>query len=117
MSLKLGDLHKLKMKEEDIVIVLGTLLDNAIAECEKLLASGSQGALIVLKLVYEDGNMILSVRNPVRKKVEIIDNIVRKEHGSGHGIGLLNVRSVVEQYNGDLALACDNKEFKAVVIL
>ena len=117
MSLKLGDLHELKMKEEDIVIVLGNLLDNAIAECDKLLASGSQGALIVLKLVYEDGNMILSVRNPVREKVEIIDNIVQKEHGSGHGIGLLNVRSVVEQYDGDLALACDEKEFKAVVIL
>ena len=117
VSLKLGDLHELKMKEEDIVIVLGNLLDNAIAECEKLLASGSRGALIVLKLVYEDGNMILSVRNPVREKVEIIDNIVQKEHGSGHGIGLLNVRSVVGQYGGDLALACDRKEFKAVVIL
>lgn len=117
MSLKLGDLHELKMKEEDIVIVLGNLLDNAIAECERLLASGSRGTLIVLKLVYEDGNMILSVRNPVREKVEIIDNIVQKEHGSGHGIGLLNVRSVVEQYDGDLVLACDKKEFKAVVIL
>ena len=117
MSLKLGDLHELKMKEEDIVIVLGNLLDNAIAECERLLASGSVNALIVLKLVYEDGNMILSVRNPVREKVEIIDNTVQKEHGSGHGIGLLNVRSVVEQYDGDLALACDKKEFKAVVIL
>ena len=117
MSLKLGDLHELKMKEEDIVIVLGNLLDNAIAECERLLASGSVSALIFLKLVYEDGNMILSVRNPVRERVEIIDNIVRKEHGSGHGIGLLNVRSVVEQYDGDLALACDEKEFKAVVIL
>ena len=117
MSLKLGDLHELKMKEEDIVIVLGNLLDNAIAECENLSASGSRGALIVLKLVYEEGSMILSVRNPVREKVEIIDNIVQKEHGSGHGIGLLNVRSVVEQYDGDLALACDEKEFKAVVIL
>ena len=117
MSLKLGDLHELKMKEEDIVIVLGNLLDNAIAECERLLASDSRGALIVLKLVYEDGNMILSIRNPVREKVEIIDNIVQKEHGSGHGIGLLNVRSVVEQYDGDLVLACDEKEFKAVVIL
>lgn len=117
MSLKLGDLHELKMKEEDIVIVLGNLLDNAIAECEKLLAFGSGCVLIFLKLVYEDGNMILSVKNPVREKVKIIDNIVRKEHSSGHGIGLLNVRSVVEQYDGDLALVCDEKEFKAVVIL
>ena len=117
MSLKLGDLHELRMKEEDIVIVLGNLLDNAIAECEKLFASGSEGALIFLKLVYEDGQMILSVKNPVREKVEIVDNIVQKEHGTGHGIGLLNVKSVVEQYDGDLVFTCDEKEFKAVVIL
>ena len=117
MSLKLGDLHELKMKEEDIVIVLGNLLDNAIRECEKLLADGAGGTLIFVKLVYEDDKMILSIKNPVREKVEIVDNIVQKEHGNGHGIGLLNVKSVVEQYDGDLALACDDKEFRAVVIL
>lgn len=113
MSLKLGDLHELKMKEEDIVIVLGNLLDNAISECEKLLASGAENVLIFLKLVYEDDKMILSIKNPVREKVEIVDNIVQKEHG----IGLLNVKSAVEHYNADLVLACDEKEFKAVVIL
>lgn len=117
MSFKLGDLHELKMEEEDIVVVLGNLLDNAISECEKLLASGSEGALIFLKLMYEDDKMILSVRNPVQDKVEVVDNIVQKEHETGHGIGLLNVKSVVEQYDGDLVLACDEKEFKAVVII
>ena len=117
MSLKLGDLHELKMKEEDIVIVLGNLLDNAISECEKLLASGAENVLIFLKLVYEDDKMILSIKNPVREKVEIVDNIVQKEHDIGHGIGLLNVKSAVEHYNADLVLACDEKEFKAVVIL
>ncbi|MCH5257306.1 MAG: GHKL domain-containing protein [Lachnospiraceae bacterium] len=117
MSLKLGDLHELNMKEEDIVIVLGNLLDNAISECEKLLESGSESALIFLKLVYEDDKMILSVKNPVREKIEVVDNIVQKEHSSGHGIGLLNVKSVVEHYDGDFAITCDEKEFKAVVIL
>ena len=105
------------MKEEDIVIVIGNLLDNAIRECEKLLAADSESALIFVKLVYEDDNMILSIKNPVREKVEIVDNIIQKEHESGHGIGLLNVRSVVERYDGDLALDCDEKEFRAVVII
>ena len=117
MSFKLGDLHELKIKEEDIVIVLGNLLDNAIAECEKLLASGSDGVFIFLKLVYEDDKMVLSVKNPVLEKIEIVDNVIQKEHGIGHGIGLLNVKSVVERYDGDLVIACDEKEFKAVVII
>lgn len=117
MSLKLGDLHDLSMKEEDIVIILGNLLDNAMEECEALLKEGQQSVLIFLKMVYEDGRMILSVKNPVRKKVEIMDNVVQKDHENGHGIGLLNVKSLVEQYEGDLVLSCDEKEFMAVIML
>lgn len=34
-----------------------------------------------------------------------------------HGIGLLNVKAVVNKYGGDMVLSCDENEFKAVVIL
>ena len=34
-----------------------------------------------------------------------------------HGIGLLNVKAVVDKYGGDMVLSCDENEFKAVVIL
>ena len=33
------------------------------------------------------------------------------------GIGLLNVKAVVDKYGGDMVLSCDENEFKAVVIL
>ena len=39
------------------------------------------------------------------------------KRGDHHGIGLLNVKAVVDKYGGDMVLSCDENEFKAVVIL
>lgn len=116
MVLQLGDLHEIKLKEEEVVILLSNLLDNAIRECERIINIGNK-AVIHLKLVYEDEKMILSIKNPVLEKVEIIDNTVCKNQSGEHGIGLLNVKSVVEKYDGGLVILCDEKEFLVVVML
>ena len=55
--------------------------------------------------------------DPVLHKVEIVDNKVQMSSEKGHGIGLKNVEMVVEKYDGNIAFDCDEKKFKAVVIL
>lgn len=75
MILKVGDLHEIRLKEEEIVILLANLIDNAIRECEKVLEKKDK-AVIRLKLVCENGKLILSIRNPVIDKVRIIDDTV-----------------------------------------
>ena len=42
---------------------------------------------------------------------------IKSKRGDHHGIGLLNVKAVVDKYGGDMVLSCDENEFKAVVIL
>jgi sensor histidine kinase regulating citrate/malate metabolism len=49
--------------------------------------------------------------------------VVTKEN-DGHGIGLLNVKAVVDKYEGDMVLSCDDNpsvqdglEFKVVVVI
>jgi len=116
MIFQLGDVHEIQLTEEEIVILLCNLLDNAINECEKVVKAG-RDAVIQFKLVYEDGKVILSIKNPVHHKIEIIDNMVRSNCENGHGIGLKNVELVVEKYDGSIAFDCDDNEFKAVVIL
>ena len=37
--------------------------------------------------------------------------------GGIHGVGLMNVKAVVDKYGGDFAVSCDEKKFRAVVIL
>ena len=117
MTFQVGDMGGLRLDEEETVIVLSNLLDNAIAECERVLAGGAKGAVIFLKMALEDGNLILSVKNPILEKVRIEDNTVRKEYTDGHGIGLLNVKAVVEKYQGNMALDCDGKEFRVAIMV
>ena len=116
MIFKVGDMGGLKLNEEETVILLSNLLDNAIRECAKVVQEGRK-AVISIKLVQEDGRMICSIKNPVAKKVQITDGIVSDSDGGIHGVGLMNVKAVVDRYGGDFAVSCDEKKFRAVVIL
>ena len=116
MIFQVGDVHEICLTEEEIVILLGNLLDNAIAECERVVKAG-RDAVIQLKFIHEDGKVILSVKNPVLAKVQIVDNKVQVNAKTGHGIGLKNVEAVAEKYDGNIAFDCDEKEFRAAVIL
>ncbi len=114
--LKVGDLKEICLEEEEIVILLSNLLDNAIRESEKVLKNTGK-AVIHLKLECEEHKLIFAVRNPVTEKVEIENDTIKSKRGDHHGIGLLNVKVVVDKYGGDMVLSCDENEFKAVVIL
>lgn len=113
--LKVGDLHDICLNEEEIVILLSNLLDNAIRESEKVLKKTGK-AVIHLKLACEEQTMILAIRNPVTEKVEIVNDTVKSRRGENHGIGLRNVKAVVDKYEGDMVLSCDDNEFKVIVI-
>lgn len=116
MSFIVGDMHDIRLSDDDIVVVMGNLLENAIHECQKIKSLGRMVSVQV-KLVEKDSKMIFTVRNPVVQKVEIEDNRVKNNSNNGHGIGLSNVLDVVEKYDGSFAISCDDKEFTAVVII
>ncbi len=109
MTLSINDLSKLTISEEDIVILLGNLLDNAIAACEKL----DDDRIIRFKMTLENSQLILSVRNPVKEPILIKDNrvVVKNKNSSRHGIGLLNVDSVIQKHDGTSVLKYDNGWF------
>jgi len=116
MSFSICDLSGLVLDGEDIVTIFGNLLENSIQACE-VSASKEEHPTIHIKMVNADGKYIFNIKNPVREKVEIEDNSVVTKSFEGHGIGLINVRSAVEKYNGDFAISCDENEFVAVVMV
>lgn len=67
MIFKVGDMSGMRLNEEETVILLSNLLDNAIRECVKVVKAGRK-AVIHIKLVQEDGKIIFSVKNPVVEK-------------------------------------------------
>ena len=105
VRLRVDDMGGLRLDEEETVILLSNLLDNAIHECVKVARQG-RNAVIHVKLVQEGGKLIFSVRNPVAEKVEATE-----------GTGLLNVKAVADKYGGDFAVSCDAEKFQAVVML
>ena len=105
MTFRVGDMGGLRLNEEETVILLSNLLDNAIHECVKVAQQGRK-AVIHVKLVQEGGKLIFSVRNPVVEKVQVTE-----------GTGLSNVKAVADKYGGDFAVSCDAEKFQAVVML
>ncbi len=116
MIFKVSDMSGFKLDEEETVILLSNLLDNAIHECVKVVWAGRK-AVINIKLVQEGGKLIFSVKNPVVEKVQVTDAIVLDSNGGMHGVGLMNVKAVVDKYGGDFAISCDGNKFQAVVML
>lgn len=116
LNQKYRSMQEICLEEEEIVILLSNLLDNAIRESEKVLKNTGK-AVIHLKLECEEHKLIFAVRNLVTEKVEIENDTIKSKRGDHHGIGLLNVKAVVDKYGGDMVLSCDENEFKAVVIL
>ncbi len=116
MIFRVGDMSGMRLDGEETVILLSNLLDNAIHECVKVVRAGRK-AVINIKLVQEDGKMIFSVKNPVAEKVQAAGGIVPDSGGGMHGVGLMNVKAVVDKYGGDFVISRDSEKFQTVVIL
>ncbi len=115
MTMVSGDLSRLTISEEDIVTLLGNLLDNAIEACEKL----TENKVIQFKMVLEEDQLVLSIRNPVKDAVQIKGNriVTSKRDKSQHGIGLLNVDSVIRKNNGTSVLKCEDGWFSFAAMI
>ena len=93
-----NDLSDLWLEEQDAVSLLSNLLDNAIEACGKLESERK----IWVKLVREKRQFVLSIRNTVSEPIDIQDDAIptSKEDKGRHGIGLKNVRMILDKYQG-----------------
>lgn len=109
MTMAVSDLSELAMEEEDIVTLLVNLLDNAIEACEKL----DEHKVIQFKMVIEEGQLILSIKNPVKETVLIKDKrvVTDKKDAIRHGIGLMNIDSVIRKNQGTSVVKCEDGWF------
>ena len=113
MNFVINNLSGLSMPEEDLVTLLTNPLDNAIEAC------ASADKTIQFKMVIEEDQLVLSVRNPVSSPVFIKDNtiVTSKKDAAHHGIGLSNVDAVVRKYHGTSVLKCEDGWFTFAAML
>ncbi len=110
-----NDLSDLWLEEQDAVSLLSNLLDNAIEACGKL----ESGRKIWVKLVREKRQFVLSIRNTVSEPVDIQDDAIptSKEDKGRHGIGLKNVRMILDKYQGMGMMRCEEGCFSYTAVI
>lgn len=114
--LKINDLSGLQIKDEDIVIILANLLNNAIEACEKC----KKNRVIKLKFVCEDGSIILSVKNTheneiIYKNGEI--QTTKHQYPEEHGIGIKNIIEAIQKYGGSYVIENDEQDFYFAIMI
>jgi sensor histidine kinase regulating citrate/malate metabolism len=103
---------------EDLCIMFGVPIDNAIEACEKL----DKDRIKVISVYAHPVKSVclrISITNPVADNVNIIDNCVKttKEDKLNHGIGLSSLKQSVEKHNGLLKISCENNVFGVTITL
>ena len=106
--------EKLILHSFDLNVVLGNLLDNAIEA-----ANQTEEKELQIAMKLDKGILFINVRNSCRGiadgKIQRLETT--KEDVPNHGIGLSNVRRIVEKYHGDMDLVCENGKLEADIIM
>ena len=112
--LVLTELKDLPMDDDDIVVILSNLLNNAIEACEK-----SEKKIVKMKIVKEDNDIVISVKNSydgVIKK-DCGELVSTKEDTDGHGFGIRNIRESVGKYGGTCSITYDDMDFSFSILI
>lgn len=89
---------KIDIEVSDLVTVLGNLLENSLTALDAV----SENRRLYLKVVYDRGRVIISVKNTYSTPVKYVNGeiVSTKDDTEKHGYGLRNIKRVVEKYDG-----------------
>ncbi|MCI9200954.1 MAG: GHKL domain-containing protein [Lachnospiraceae bacterium] len=113
--LKVNDLSNVKICEEDIVLILSNLLNNAIEACER-----AKEKVIKLKFMLEEEQIIISVKNSMAAMPMVEDGrlqTTKTEEPSEHGMGIRNVIETVADCGGKYTIHFDEDGFLFSILL
>lgn len=105
----LCDLKDLPFCGTDLVIVISNLLDNAIQA-----AAQAKPPEVYLRARRNEEEYLISVRNRVQKDLELVDGELPRSTKAepGHGMGLVNVREVLDRCRCEYTLSCRDRWFR-----
>jgi sensor histidine kinase regulating citrate/malate metabolism len=97
LRLQLDDLSNFYLPDDEMVVVLANLLDNAIEACEKIAVPEQRNILVKIQCKKEAS--YLYIENATAAPVQIKNNHVVKQQKPSieHGFGLQNVSTILER--------------------
>lgn len=111
---KINDLSHTQIQDEDLVIILSNLLNNAIEACELC-----TDKVIKIKFVKEKRQTVISVINTFGMEPVLADGEYQttKENKTAHGIGIRNVEETVSKYNGSCVIKHSERLFQFIIVI
>ena len=107
-------LIEIPLSDDDLSVMTGNLLDNAIEACDKI-ETGKRW--ILFKLRKQRDMLLIEISNSIGER-PIIKNgelLTSKEHAWMHGYGLKSVRRIVEKNEGVFSFSIEEDVFKIQV--
>lgn len=108
--------EELPVKSSDLTVILGNLMDNAI-QASIYLNKGDR--IVEAAIRYDKSRLIIDIKNRYDNLIlyEKGKLVTTKEDKKIHGVGLVNVKTVVERYGGILKLEHSDGVFRASALL
>lgn len=107
--------YNINLNFNDLVAILGNILDNAIEASEK-----AEKKYIRFRVSYDRGTILLVLLNSYNGDLKLEGNTyktTKKDSTIIHGIGLKSIKSSVEKYNGEIKITHTDTEFSVKILL
>lgn len=110
--------ENLNIAAGDISIILGNLLDNAVIALKEM-PEGKKQKVLQLRMREDRGQLILKITNSHNRSLCKSGGFYRtsKKDRWRHGIGLKNVKSVVDRYAGYMEISHTENIFAVEIVL
>jgi len=113
--LKFNDLSNVLVSDDDIVIILSNLLENAIEACSKV--DGEK--IMHLKITDNKDFLTIATKNTMKEKTKVINGnfLSSKEYPIEHGIGIENIVDTVKRYGGAYVIKQNDDYFRFTIMI
>ena len=108
-------LEQLVISAIDLAVILGNALDNAIEAAANV--SDCTKRTINLLVAIKNKSVVIKIKNPVDREIDVNNLRTTKENPSMHGFGIISMKQLAEKYDGDVTFHCSNMEFTTSIIL
>ncbi len=115
LSFLCGDLKDISLKEEEIIILLGNLLDNAMEAAEKC----ESGRSVQVQIIQEERQLVVVVKNTYAQPLcwENGRAVSAKPDSDAHGYGLAAIQDIAERHDGIFVIKTEGEYVKATVLI
>lgn len=105
----------LSIEINDIVALVGNILDNAIYALKEVDTPGK----LYFKMVYSRGRILIKETNNFKTEIKYVNGEITstKSDSSEHGLGLKNIEKIVKKYNGYMDIEHSSNIFTLNIIM